>query len=190
MRLRDSSAGWGWMTRVLHWSMAALILLQLGFGAYIVQVVRDDLLTRFALTQLHKSWGFVVFVLALIRVAWRALNPSRPPLPPMPAWQARAARLSHRLLYVLMFLMPLSGWVMASASPTQDLLQMQNMVFETFALPDPFVPGVASVETAAWWVHTVAAAVLALVLAVHAAAALRHQFVDRDHLLARMLWRT
>jgi cytochrome b561 len=189
MRLRDSAAGWGWGSRLLHWVMAALILFQLGFGLYITQVVRNDLLTRFTLTQVHKSWGFVIFVWALARVAWRLCNP-RPPLPAMPAWQARAARLSHRLLYVLMFLMPLSGWIMVSSSPTQDLLQMQNLVFGRFALPDPFVPGVASIENAAWWVHTVAAAVLALVLVVHAAAALRHQFVDRDDLLARMLWRT
>jgi cytochrome b561 len=85
--------------------------------------------------------------------------------------------------------MPLSGWVMASASPTQDLLQMQNLVFGRFPLPDPWVPGVASIETTAWWTHTIAAVALALLLALHAAAALRHQFVDRDHLLARMLWR-
>ena len=48
-----------------------------------------------------------------------------------------------------MFLMPVSGWIMASASPTQDLLQIQNMVFGRFALPDPWVPGVESVENAA-----------------------------------------
>ena len=190
MRLRDSAEGWGWASRLLHWAMAGLILFQLGFGVYIVQVVGDDLIRRFTLTQLHKSWGFVIFVLALVRVAWRVLNRSRPPLPAMPRWQERAARLSHRLLYVFMFLMPLSGWVMASASPTQDLLQMQNMVFETFALPDPWVPGVKSIEDAAWWVHTIVAIALTLLLAVHAAAALRHQFVDHDDLLARMLWRT
>ena len=188
MRLRDSAAGWGWGSRLIHWTMAALILFQLGLGLYMTQAV-PDLLARFTLTQLHKSWGFVVFVLAIVRVTWRLANPVRPAFPAMPPWQLRAARLSHRLLYVFMFLMPLSGWVMASASPTQDLLQMQNMVFETFALPDPFVPGVKSVEDAAWWVHTVAALALTVLLAVHAAAALRHQFVDRDDLLARMLWR-
>jgi cytochrome b561 len=189
MRMRDSAAGWGWASRLLHWVMAVLILFQLGLGLYMTQVVRDDVLARFTLTQLHKSWGFVVFVLALTRVAWRLVNPQRPPFPPMPGWQVRAARLSHRLLYGFMFLLPLSGWVMASASPTQDLLQMQNLVFGRLPLPDPFVPGIARVEDAAWWVHTLAALALTLVLTVHAAAALRHQFVDRDDLLARMLWR-
>ena len=137
----DGPRGWGWVTRALHWTMAALILFQLGFGLWMVRAV-PDLLQRFTLTQLHKSWGFVVFVLAVVRVGWRLANRHRPPLPPtMPRWQVRAAEASHLALYVLMFVMPISGWIMASASPTQDLLQMQNMVFGTFALPDPFVPG-------------------------------------------------
>ena len=107
----------------------------------------------------------------------------------MPAWQARAARASHALLYLFMFLMPLSGWLLASASPVQDLLQMQNLVFGRLPLPDPFVPGSERLEAALHLVHTSAAIGLALLLALHAAAALRHQFVDRDGLLARMLWR-
>ena len=88
-----------------------------------------------------------------------------------------------------MFLMPISGWLLASASPVQDLLQMQNLVFGTWPLPDPFVPGSDSLEAALHRVHTTAAIGLASVLALHAGAALKHQFIDRDSLLARMLWR-
>jgi cytochrome b561 len=174
------------VTRTLHWTMAALILFQLGFGLYMVGV--PDLLERFVLTQTHKSWGFVIFLLALARILWRLANPRRPPLPAdMPAWQVRAAHVSHALLYVLMFLLPVSGWVMASASPTQDLLQMQNLVFGAYPLPDPFVPGVAAIEAAAKAVHATAALSLALLLAVHVGAALQHQIVDHDGVLAGML---
>ncbi len=185
MQARDSVAGWGWVSRVIHWAMAALILFQLGFGLWMTRV--PDLLQRFTLTQTHKSWGTVVFALALFRVAWRAANP-RAALPAMPAWQVHAAGISHALLYLLMFVMPVSGWLLASASPVQDLLQMQNLVFGTFPLPDPFVPGSEATERTLRSVHAGAALLLAAVLAVHAAAALRHQFVDRDRLLARMLW--
>jgi cytochrome b561 len=183
----DSAAGWGWVTRLLHWSMAALILFQLGFGLYMIQFV-PDLLRQFTLIQTHKSWGFVIFVLALARVLWRLANRTRPALPAaMPAWQVRAAEASHRLLYLFMLLLPVSGWVMASASPTQDLLQIQNMVFGRFALPDPWVPGVDAIETAARGVHVAAAIALTALLALHAGAALKHQLVDHDGVLARMV---
>ena len=186
MRLRDSADGWGAVTRLLHWGMAALILFQLGFGLWMTRV--PDLLQRFILTQTHKSRGTVIFALALLRLGWRLANRAarrcrrrcRPGSAAPPA-------LSHAALYGLMLLLPLSGWLMASASPTQDLLGMQNLVFGRWPLPDPFVPGDARLEAAAHAVHAGAAAALAALLALHAAAALRHQFVDRDGLLARMI---
>jgi cytochrome b561 len=185
VRLRDSSVGWGIVTRLLHWGMAALILFQLGLGLWMTRT--PDLLARFAWTQTHKSWGTMIFALALLRLLWRLANP-RPPLPPtMPAWQRRAARAGHAALYALMLVLPLSGWLMASASPTQDLLRMQNLVFGRWPLPDPFVPGVARVEAAAHAVHAGAAVALALLLAIHTGVAVKHQLVDRDRLLARMI---
>ena len=186
MRARNTGASWGWVARLLHWSMAGLILFQLGLGLYMVELTAD-LLERFRLTQLHKGWGTVIFALALIRLGWRISHRAHPALPPAtPRWQMRAAAASHALLYVLMLLLPLSGWVMASAAPTQDLLGIENMVFGLFALPDPWVPGVQRIEDAAKAVHLAAAILLALVLAVHAAAALKHHLVDRDDVLARM----
>ena len=187
MRARDSASGWGWVTRMLHWTMAALILYQLALGLRMVRL--DDLLARVALTQVHKSWGVTIFALALLRLAWRLANP-RPPLPAtMPPWQRRAAAGSHAALYALTLLLPLTGWLLASASPVQDLLQMQNLVFGRIALPDPFVPGSDALDRTFRTLHAGAAIALAALLAVHVAAALRHQFVDRDGLLGRMLWR-
>lgn len=186
LRLRDSAAGWGLVSRALHWGMAGLILFQLAFGVWMVRL--PDLIRRFDLTQLHKSWGTVVFLLALLRLLWRALAPGRPALPAaMPGWQRRAAGASHLALYALMLLLPLSGWIMASASPTQDLLHMQNLVFGRWPLPDPFVPGSAPVEAAAHLVHVGAAWGLAALLCLHAGAAVWHQVVARDGLLGGML---
>ena len=93
----------------------------------------------------------------------------------------------HALLYLAMVAMPLSGWVMASASPTQDLLGIENLVFGRWPLPDPWVPGNAAVEAAAHAVHVAAAWSLAAVLALHAGAALWHQLVRRDRVLAAMI---
>ncbi len=188
MRLLDTALGWGLVTRLLHWAIAGLILYQMCLGVWMANFVLD-LFHRFTLTQTHKSWGFVVFSLAVVRVFWRLANRGRrPPLPPsMPRWQVTAARASHLALYALLFVMPLSGWVLASASPLQELLGLQTHVFDWFPLPDPVVPGNVRIEHAAGAVHIGSAILLGLVLAVHAGAALKHQFVNRDGLLAQMI---
>ena len=102
MRATDTAASWGWVARTLHWTMAGLILFQLGLGLFMVELT-PDLMERFRLTQLHKSWGTVIFALALLRVGWRLAGRRHPALPlPTPRWQARAAAASHLLLYLLM----------------------------------------------------------------------------------------
>jgi cytochrome b561 len=188
MRLWNSETSWGWPQRLLHWTVAALVLWQLGLGVWMVNLVEDQL-DRFAWTQLHKSWGFVVFALALVRLGWRWANPAVPREPAdLRPWERRAARASHFALYALLLWLPLSGWLMSAASPVQDLLAMENTVFGWFALPDPFVPGVRWISDAFWWGHTLAALALAGLLAIHAGAALRHHFVLRDDVLRRMSW--
>lgn len=182
----SAGGGWGPGIRLLHWTMAVLILFQLGLGVWMVRV--SDLASRFSLTQLHKSWGTVIFALALVRLGWRAIGPGRPPLPAaMPPWQRHAAGISHAALYLLMLVIPLSGWIMASASTTQDLLHMQNLVFGRWPLPDPFIPGNPRIEAAAQEVHAAAAVLLGALLLLHVGAALHHQFVSHDGLLTRMI---
>lgn len=185
--LRSTAAGWGLGARLLRWGMAGVILFLLGLGVWMTNFV-PALLRRFALIQLHKSWGAVAFGLAILRLLWRMADGVRPRLPAgMPRWQARAARGSHVALYALMVAMPLSGWVMVCASPVQDSLGIGNEVFGLFALPDPWVPGVERVAEAARAVHVALAVALAGLLTLHVAAALRHHLVDRDEVLARML---
>jgi cytochrome b561 len=188
MRAVNTETSWGWVARAFHWVLAALILFQLGLGVWMVNVV-SDLIEQFRLIQLHKSWGSVIFALALLRLGWRLASPAAPTLPAgTPHWQVRGAAVSHRLLYALILVLPLSGWVLASASPNQDLLGIENMVFGWFALPDPWVPGVKPIAEAAWTVHIGAAILLAATLVVHVAAALKHHLVDRDDVLVRMSW--
>ncbi|WP_111429499.1 cytochrome b [Rhodobacteraceae bacterium DSL-40] len=186
MKAGNTTESWGWVTRLLHWAIAGLILFQLGLGFYMSDWV-SDLFRQFALVQLHKSWGFVVFALACVRIVWRLANRTSPAAPEnIPAWQDRVASITHKLLYLLMFVLPISGWVMASASPNQDLLNIDNMVFNWFAMPDPWVPGVKSIASAAAEIHELSAFLLLGLLALHAGAALKHHFVDRDRVLRRM----
>lgn len=187
MSLRNSISGWGVVTRSIHWIMAALILFMLGLGVYMTNFVPDPF-RQFDLTQLHKSWGFVVFCLAVTRVLWRLYDRTSPAEPAtMPRWQVIAAKSTHGLLYLLILVMPLSGWVLSAASPTQDLLNIRNMVFGWFAMPDPWVPGVKVISDTAGAVHYYAALLMAAILVLHVAAALKHAFIDRDGVLSRMI---
>lgn len=191
MALRNSVTGWGWLARLFHWSMAVIIIGLLVMGFIIAEILTgtdsDTLLLKFTLTQDHKSWGFVAFALACLRIVWRWVNPS-PALPEgMSAFERFLAHAGHYGLYVCMFLMPVSGWLMASASPLQDAYGIKNLVFRQFELPDPFVPGSEELVSVFATIHAAAGLVLALLLLGHVAAALKHHFINRDSVLRRMI---
>lgn len=176
--------GWGLVARTFHWGMAALVLFQAWLGVR-AAFLTPDLGERFDLVQRHKSWGVVILALTLARLAWRLARGVPPP--PGPAWRRRLAAGVQATLYGLLLALPLSGWVMVSAAPLQDLLGMRNMVFGLFALPDPWIPGSKRVEGLAAAAHLWAAALLAGALTLHVSGALWGEFWARDHALRRMI---
>ena len=185
MGVRNTDQGWGWLARLLHWVIGGIMIFMLGLGYYMTDI--DDIFVQFPLFQTHKSWGFTVFVLALVRVAWRLAN-TAPPLPDgMKPWERLAAHGGHIALYVLMFALPLSGWLMSSASELQDLYGIKNMVFGLFEMPDPFQPGDGDLEDIFREVHHACAFLLGVLLIAHVGAALKHHFVQRDNVLMRMI---
>jgi cytochrome b561 len=106
---------------------------------------------------------------------------NRPPAdPPMPAWQAAAAHWTHRLLYVLFFAVPLVGWAYSSAAGFPIVL------YGVLPLPD-FVPADKALAEAIKPWHAYLAYALAVLVVVHVAAAIKHEVVDRDGLMLRML---
>ncbi len=169
----------------LHWLIAAGII-----GLIAVGWIMGDMAPgadQYALIQLHKSFGITVLVLSLARVVWRLMNPP-PPEPPMPGWQGALANGVHVAFYVLIILMPLSGWAMVSASPTG----IATVLFKTIPWPHiPFLAGLApeakeQLHEPLEFVHSKLAWVAIVLLGLHVAGALKHQFVDRDGLLSRM----
>jgi cytochrome b561/polyisoprenoid-binding protein YceI len=172
----------------LHWAIAAMILGLLLVGWVMEDLAEGGLAERAqyqSIVQIHKSVGITVLLLSIARIAWRLMNPP-PPAPAMAGWQAGASRAVHILFYVLMIAMPLSGWIMASASGA----------FETryFGGPDmrlPMIPQLAAetrevLEEIASSAHSLMAWLMAGLMVLHIAGALKHQFADRDGLLARM----
>jgi cytochrome b561 len=191
MVLKDSEQAWGSVSRALHWIMAVVLIGLLFVGFYMVEV-ETDLVARFKLTQIHKSFGFVAFVLGVLRIIWHLSQFMRPRLPDtMKTWETGAARLSHVVFYLLMLGLPLTGWLMASASPLNDVdafpFRVPNMVFGLFELPDPFNPGNEATTKVLLNGHFWLGVALACLLLVHIGAALKHAFVDLDDVLRRMV---
>jgi cytochrome b561 len=180
--LRNDSDSWGAPAKLFHWVMALLIFAQLALGLVAVSWRLSP--TKLDLYVWHKSTGMLILTLLAMRLLWRLSN-RVPQLPPeMAAWERRGAHLSHFLLYVLMIALPVTGWVISSSS------NVPFKIFWTIPLPAITPPDKATADLFAS-VHGWLAALLALVLAAHIGAALRHHYVKRDAVLLRMLpWRT
>ncbi|WP_417694944.1 cytochrome b [Roseibium sp.] len=184
--LRNTPRGYGLVAISFHWIMATLIVAMLGLGLYMTSLPQSAP-NLYPLYQLHKSIGFVVLTLATLRIVWRLVNPS-PALPAaMPALEKLAAHLGHAGLYALMFLLPISGWLMVSASPWG----IPTIVFDVLPVPHLPIPPVlgdkAQAESLLKVVHEYAAWVLVALLVAHIAAALKHHFIARDDTLRRMV---
>lgn len=176
--LRNSSTAWGSVAQGFHWGMAALIGMQLALGALAVAWRVSPV--KIELFFWHKSLGILILALLALRVAWRAAGRS-PSLPAgMPAWERRAARANQALLYALMALLPLTGWIVNSAA------NIPLRVFGLVPLP-AIVPPDEALARGVARVHVVFVVLLVLALVVHAAAAWRHHRVRRDDVLLRML---
>lgn len=163
---------------VLHWLIALLI-----FGLFPLGLYMSDLplsVQKIELYAWHKWVGITVLLLAVLRVLWRATHRA-PPLPAgIPRWQQGAAELMHELLYVLILAIPLSGWALSSAAGVP--------VVWWGVLPLPtLLPASKALEHAMVIVHVTLNYTLAALVATHAAAAIKHQFIDRDGVLLRML---
>lgn len=183
---RNTPTGYGRIAILFHWTMAVLIIGMLAFGLYLKQLPQTDP-SLFQLYQLHKSFGFVVLTLAVLRLAWRLVNPS-PKLPQhMPALEKLAAHLGHVGLYALIFALPVTGWFMVSASPWGIPTVLFN-ILPVPHLPYPDVLGTKEQAEAFFkMLHEYGAYLLIALVVVHIAAALKHHFIARDDTLKRMV---
>lgn len=165
-------------SRLFHWGMAVLILLSLPAGLVMVQPGLDRGLQN-ALFVYHKNAGVLLLVLVLARLWWRARHPA-PPLPAdMPPSQALAARVTHGLLYALMIVVPVAGYIRVRAGgfPIE--------VLDALGAP-ALVARSEDLANTAKTVHYVAGLAFAAVLALHIGAALYHGLIRKDGVLSRM----
>lgn len=162
----------------LHWAIALLIFAAFPLGVYMHELPLSP--DKLRLYSYHKWIGVSIFLLAALRLAWRAGH-RPPPLPDsMPHWERAAANAVHHLLYVLIFAVPLSGWLMSSAKG------VQTVWFGVLPLPD-LVAKDRELGDLLKEVHEVLNFVLLGAVLAHIGAALKHQFIERDAILARMI---
>ena len=171
----------------LHWLIALSILFQIMLGWRMDDNARSA--STYLVFQLHKSIGITILLLSLARLGWRLANPP-PPLPAhLKPWEKGLAQLTHIGFYLIMIGLPITGWIMVSASKTNIPTLLYGVI------PWPHIPGIAELAPAAkhgWRSigeagHGLLAKLTYLLLALHVAGALKHQLVDRDSTLARMI---
>ena len=160
----------------LHWLLAAAILASLLVGNFMSDLPVSPL--RLRLVNWHKWAGITILALSLLRLAWRLAH-RPPPDVPMTPWQRHAAHAVHRLMYLLFIAVPLAGWAYSSAAG------FQVVWFGVLPLPDFVAPDRALAATLRV-LHALLAYTLAALVALHVAAVIKHQLVDRDGLLGRM----
>ncbi len=182
---------YGQVAMAFHWIIAALLIANIALGLYMSGLPRSDP-GKFMIFQTHKSIGLTVLVLSLLRLGWRLVNPV-PHLPfhMHPAAKA-AARTTHYLFYVLIIAIPLTGWLMVSASP----LGNGTSYFGLFSWPNlPFWAGetrerLRGVHETFESAHVFLAWSAIVLVPIHVTAALYHHWLLKDDVLRRMMPRT
>ena len=166
----------------LHWVLGLMLVVQFIFGSYMADLPFSP--QQLKLYNYHKWTGITLLVLSLARLIWRMSHPA-PPLAEnivkiMPRWQRIVRETTHIAIYALFFIVPLTGWAYSSAAG------FPIVVFGVLPLPDWVPADKALAEIIKPW-HQLMAWTLAALVFLHVAAAIKHQFVDKDGLISRML---
>ncbi len=175
--LKNTADSYGLVARILHWLMALLIIGLIIVGLIMEELPEGDLQSQ--IVSLHKATGGVVLILLIIRLAWKAFNPQPEIIAPSPM-QKRIAKIAHWTLYGLVALQAVSGVLMSQAKG------YAVSIFGLFDLPT-LVDENEGLAEIVYEIHHLSWIALSVVIAIHAAAAVKHHFIDKDRTLIRML---
>jgi cytochrome b561 len=176
MLIRDTKAGYGLITRLIHWFMAAAIPAMFVLGLWMVTLNYYSPYYQSA-PDLHRSVGILLLILLVLRFAWRLAN-ARPDDADLSPLERFAAPIVHWGFYVLLFALMVSGYLISSADGRAVA------VFDWFSVPS--IVENKGLEEPAGEVHEILAYLTIALMVLHAAAALKHHFLDRTRVLTRM----
>jgi cytochrome b561 len=178
MLIKNTENHFGAVSIFLHWLMTILIIVLIVLGLYMTRIPIS--VEKIKLYGWHKEVGVLVLAFVVIRLLWRLLNKT-PSLAALPPWEIIAARSVHYIFYILMFILPFTGWLLSSAAG------LQISFFGLFNLPNLIAPNnhlrLFFTET-----HKLLAYLIIVMLCLHTSAALKHHLVNKDNILRRMLW--
>ena len=162
-----------------HWITAAFVFFQLWLGFSFADLEQSSRQTN--LFTWHKTIGSLILLIVLARLAYRLINPPPPYPPELPRWERLAGTWNHRLFYLLLIGLPIGGLLAVSAHTRGSVITLLGGV----AIPK--VPGVSKqLGELAGEAHSAAAWLLCGLITLHAAAALKHQFIDKNRAAGRM----
>ncbi len=168
---------------LLHWAIFVLLVITVAIGWRAEDL---DKAARLQAMQFHKSFGLTILLLSIFRLVWRHINPP-PPLPNnMSARATLIMKLTHIAFYALMLGIPLLGWLLISTS-SYKFPTMFWGVFQWPVLPLSELSFSKQLHEIAEFLHSKFVWLGIILMLLHVAAALKHQFVDKDGLLGRMI---
>ena len=170
---------WHWVSILIHWITVVVVFSLFGLGLWMVELNYYSEWYRKA-PDLHKSIGILLLILTLIRIIWLRLKGKPTPLTEQNNRDHVIALIAHKILYVLLFSVMIFGYLISTA----DGRAIE--VFGLFQIP-AIVFGIDKQEDIAGVIHLWLAITLISLVALHAAAALKHHFINKDRTLKRML---
>ena len=181
MKIRNTGASFGLLTKLLHWFIALSIIGLIWLGWYMVDLTYYDKWYNKSLAW-HKSLGMLVLGAAILKIGWQLYSPLPDTTKHLKRWERISAFVMHKTLLLMMVLIPLTGYLISTSN---------GKVVDVFGWFD--VPALVSknreLRDLAIELHFYLAYACAFLALGHIAAALKHQFVNKDSTLSRMLWR-
>ncbi|MCL1477559.1 cytochrome b [Marinobacter sp. M3C] len=181
MQLHNSQGTYGLVAVFLHWLVALTVAGMFGLGYWMVGLTYYDAWYKQG-PDIHRSVGVLLFTAMLLRVVWRLMNPRPEPVPGHRRWEVVAAHLVHGLLYLLLFVAMVSGYLISTADGSSV------SVFGWFDVPS-ITGRIKGMEDTAGVVHYWVTLSVVVLAGIHALGALKHHVIDRDNTLRRMLGR-
>jgi cytochrome b561 len=181
MEFKNSESRYGVVSKLLHWGIALLILVQFYLVYWKNWVLPDkSSIANFYINGLHKPIGMVVLLLAIFAVTWH-VNSRKPGYPlHMPKWEKHSAIFVQSVLYLTLFAMPISGLIMSTAAGHPPSF------FGLFQFPQ-FISKNETIARFFFDIHQITSYIIIALVITHIAAALKHHFIDHDDILKRML---